>query len=103
MNRRGFLRGILASGVAPFVVTAAGVLMPVRQRILTPTVTLPQLAEGQTLHILNETEGPLTVYPAEQVVAMRRWIEFGANGKETYRSESVPLNQLYNLSFGFPP
>jgi hypothetical protein len=30
MNRRGFLKGILAAGVAPYVVTAAGVLMPVR-------------------------------------------------------------------------
>ena len=29
MNRRGFLQGILAAGVAPFVVTTAGVLMPV--------------------------------------------------------------------------
>lgn len=30
MNRRGFLKSILAAGVAPYVVTAAGVLMPVR-------------------------------------------------------------------------
>ena len=30
MNRRGFLAGILASGVAPYVSTMAGVLMPVR-------------------------------------------------------------------------
>ena len=30
MNRRGFLGAILATGVAPYVVTAAGVLMPVR-------------------------------------------------------------------------
>ena len=29
MNRRGFLRSILAAGVAPYVVTTAGVLMPV--------------------------------------------------------------------------
>lgn len=28
MNRRGFLQAILAAGVAPYVVTAAGVLMP---------------------------------------------------------------------------
>ena len=31
MNRRGFLKSILAAGVAPYVVTTAGVLMPVRQ------------------------------------------------------------------------
>lgn len=30
MHRRGFLRGILAAGVAPYVCTTAGVLMPVR-------------------------------------------------------------------------
>ena len=39
MNRRGFLRGmtaILASRVAPYVSTAAGVLMPVR-KLWTPS------------------------------------------------------------------
>lgn len=30
VDRRGFLKAILASGVAPYVVTTAGVLMPVR-------------------------------------------------------------------------
>ena len=30
MNRRGFLQAILASGVAPYICTAAGVLMPVK-------------------------------------------------------------------------
>ncbi len=34
MNRRGFLRGVLAAGVAPYVVTAAGVLMPVKRLAL---------------------------------------------------------------------
>lgn len=31
MNRRSFMQSILAAGVAPYVVTTAGVLMPVRQ------------------------------------------------------------------------
>lgn len=31
MNRRGFLEGILAAGVAPYVQTAAGVLMSVKK------------------------------------------------------------------------
>lgn len=31
VTRRGFLNGILAAGVAPYVVTTAGVLMPVRK------------------------------------------------------------------------
>jgi hypothetical protein len=29
MNRRSFMQSILAAGLAPYVVTAAGVLMPV--------------------------------------------------------------------------
>ena len=43
MNRRGFLAGILASGVAPWVVTKAGVLMPVK-KIVTPTFTRATIA-----------------------------------------------------------
>lgn len=31
MNRRSFLKGILAAGVAPYVVTSSGLLMPVRE------------------------------------------------------------------------
>lgn len=34
MNRRGFLKGILAAGAAPYVVTTAGLLMPVRQIVV---------------------------------------------------------------------
>ncbi len=30
MNRRGFLKGILAAGAAPWVCTAGGILMPVK-------------------------------------------------------------------------
>lgn len=38
MNRRSFMQSILAAGVAPYVVTAAGVLMPVRQISRRPRV-----------------------------------------------------------------
>ena len=31
MDRRGFLKAILAAGVAPYVITTAGVLMPVKK------------------------------------------------------------------------
>src|SRR5580692_1685870 len=31
MNRRGFLQAVLAAGVAPYVVTTSGILMPVRK------------------------------------------------------------------------
>lgn len=36
MNRRGFLQSILVAGVAPYVITSSGVLMPIRQRIIKP-------------------------------------------------------------------
>lgn len=34
IDRRGFLKAILAAGVAPYISTTAGVLMPVRQRTI---------------------------------------------------------------------
>jgi len=46
MNRRGFLQAILAAGVAPFVVTTAGVLMPVTA----PRIYRTGLAFGMVQH-----------------------------------------------------
>lgn len=51
MNRRGFLQSILAAGIAPYVATTAGVLMPVRQ-IATPLwgksiVSMPDVLAAQ--------------------------------------------------------
>lgn len=50
MNRRGFMRSILAAGVAPYVVTTAGVLMPVRAiaapRIICRGLNFTALGEG---------------------------------------------------------
>ena len=43
-TRRAFLKSILAAGVAPYVITAAGVLMPVRQ-IISPA-TFPDGVSG---------------------------------------------------------
>ena len=31
MNRRSFLQGILAAGVAPWIITTPGILMPVKK------------------------------------------------------------------------
>jgi len=42
MNRCSFMRAILAAGIAPYVSTAAGVLMPVR-----PLWTPPRLMHGE--------------------------------------------------------
>lgn len=40
MNRRSFLKSILAAATAPYVVTASGVLMPVRK------IVMPEIALG---------------------------------------------------------
>ena len=47
MNRRGFLQACLAAATAPYVITSAGVLMPVR-KIFVPEVQGPavQLMRG---------------------------------------------------------
>lgn len=45
MNRRGLLKAILAAGVAPYVVTTAGVLMPVRS--LSGEVSIDLIVRGQ--------------------------------------------------------
>lgn len=42
MNRRGFLQAVLASSIAPYVITTAGVLMPTRQRIIAPALDLSE-------------------------------------------------------------
>lgn len=56
MNRRGFLRGILAAGVAPYVVTSAGVLMPARS-VIPVVVSDIDLYEGGITWIDAEYEG----------------------------------------------
>lgn len=43
MNRRGFLKAILAAGVAPYVVTTAGVLMPVEKIVTVVVITLEKV------------------------------------------------------------
>lgn len=55
MNRRSFMKGMLAACAAPYVVTSAGVLMPVRA-LAAPAATLTVLGhggffEGQLLRI----------------------------------------------------
>lgn len=44
MNRRGFLQAILSSATAPYVITTAGVLMPVK-KLLVPDLTETSLEE----------------------------------------------------------
>ncbi len=61
MNRRSFLQSILAAGVAPWVCTKAGVLMPVRQ-ILAPGAGI-LISEGGvfTRGFSFESDGTLTL------------------------------------------
>jgi hypothetical protein len=57
MNRRGFLKSMLAAGVAPYVVTSAGVLMPVRKIIgATPeeTFAFTQSGSGATARTVQD-------------------------------------------------
>ena len=56
MNRRGFLKGMLATGVAPYVVTAAGVLMPVR-KLWEPGIAFVQSGTGATSLTLQAVIG----------------------------------------------
>lgn len=52
MNRRGFLQAILASATAPYVVTTAGVLMPVK-KILVPPILVIEPWQKDLLDKLN--------------------------------------------------
>ena len=56
MNRRGFLKSMLATGAASYVVTSAGVLMPVRKLLsATPEeVAFVQSGTGATARTLQE-------------------------------------------------
>ena len=78
MNRRGFLQGILSAGVAPYVCTAAGVLMPVK-KIVDPfdaiTRQMLSLMEGRLKLIAEMTAcQPLMVGKAGDLITYRRWL-----------------------------
>lgn len=66
MKRRSFLKGILAAGVAPYVVTTAGVLMPVKT-LWTPS---------NTIELLNTGEGFVILWGGKSMEAP--WLEHAA-------------------------
>lgn len=90
MNRRSFMQSILAAGVAPWIVTSAGVLMPVRKQIedvipqwmidvvikeqqfkrntVDHFVQLPQPVVGREYFIRNDGDSILTVYAPDRCV-----------------------------------
>lgn len=83
MNRRHFMQSILAAGVAPWVVTTAGVLMPVRKIVESAVakwkhvvvgygpheVVLPASYIGKQYIIKNEGKGVLRIYPGPIIIA----------------------------------
>lgn len=62
MNRRGFLAGILASGVAPAAI-GSGILMPVRPLYLTSGLIVPHALNFQMVSYFDEDwEHAIQVY-----------------------------------------
>lgn len=55
MNRRGFLQACLAAATAPYVVTASGVLMPVRKLITDPWTLTESNLEQMIIEISELT------------------------------------------------
>ena len=69
MDRRGFMQSILAAGIAPWVVTSAGVLMPVRKVIAAPQIILPDVdgVAGDTMSIVQYAGGAVAWRGAEML------------------------------------
>lgn len=70
MNRRGFLAGILAAGVAPAVV-GSGILMPVRALIVprTDVLTLDAIRRARERLLENIVNPPVLVYLNGEVLS----------------------------------
>lgn len=80
MNRRGFLKGILSAGVAPYVVTSAGVLMPVR------SIALPEAG-----HVMVGQE-ILSIRLAQDGT---RW--FRRAGSSVWQPDTISLDQALDF------
>ena len=91
MNRRGFLKSILAAGVAPYVVTTAGVLMPVRQ-----------------IARLEDFSGPWGVlYPYTEPIDAKQFFGQGivasADHVEAQRLQNIIFKRLLNQGVSMHP
>ena len=82
MNRRGFLRGILAAGVAPYVSTAAGMLMPVKKLVAPVTVTTVTGMKLMNAYFgtiegfrFIQSERPIP-QPQGDTITYRRWLPY---------------------------
>lgn len=89
MNRRGFLKGMLAAGVAPYVVTTSGVLMPVR-KIITPDVLFTQSGPGATARTVQDALRLWGDGIHDDTAALQAWID----GKPVLGVDGSPLGRV---------
>lgn len=75
MNRRGFLQAILASATAPYVITTAGVLMPVK-KIFVPSLTEASL-EALLIEIskITDSRGVRIAVNPRTILAQRHLLD----------------------------
>lgn len=77
VDRRGFLKSILAAGVAPYVVTSAGVLMPVK-KILAASAEEVAFLQSGTGAVTKTLKDALRLWGDgihDDTVALQAWIE----------------------------
>lgn len=77
MNRRGFLKSILAAGIAPYVITTSGLLMPVRA-IAMPTPALRFIYTATKCDPLAQR--PMVMENGVLVPAEQRHVDQGYTG-----------------------
>jgi hypothetical protein len=77
MNRRGFLKSILAAGIAPYVVTTAGVLMPIRQIVTAPLLFVYTASRSDPL-----AQRPMVMENGILIPAEQRHVDMGYTGLE---------------------
>ena len=85
MNRRGFLQGILSAGVAPYVCTAAGVLMPVKKIVTAPSY----LTDPDAWHIITDKQ------MAIEAIHQGDLIVFEPGGVRRAQYSDMPLRKLF--------
>lgn len=95
MQRRGFLKGmagILAVGMAPSIITTPGLLMPVRQIIVPPIMTIN--ASNDLVAWLGKEHRRLAEKFAVEITSMTA-TEVLARQEEAFRSFSGRWRRLY--------
>lgn len=84
MNRRGFMQAILAAGVAPYVSTVSGVLMPVK-KILAPVSGMALMMEfgrWENFRFIKSAKIRSLPKNAGDFITYRRWRPYRHLGVE---------------------